>query len=621
MANQRSPDGRLVYLHCSSIFSGANAHVRKVKKISQLLEKHKASIKILTREFTLPAIATVTKELLEERIFESLPRARLRYPELFQLSEIQEAERAASEAEVLRIEAEAAQDIALTSDDEGGDECLDLEQGEKPAEPKGTLKDRTEAQEILRARAVEFTQSAPQAPQVLPIPRLHPVYLPFKTQHNILVLVQSLLEECCFDFGNTWVPDLMEARKWHEVESIELTQWTQRFSKYIKSLPPSAVKPIAGKSITEVLFGTSSLRHSAVHRLPTSAAGIVNMLSAATTFAEALNDSTRAEKIAEIKKQLEASIREIVQHQNLLERKLTDQLKEIARRRAELDKLERSSIEEMLAVDKKQRNEVGTAFESVLVGSRQVSNPCACNCASSVDGPKADLEGGENVKSSWIDYEYKTLDEVIKAQARDQDPRGGEISPQSEEVGNDDRSIRHDESGIGVEEEPKVSEVALPVVNLEEEKKTEEKAAASGWDIPEAHETPVLMDEDPYSIDASQTPVHIAYTTTSEYPRKRVWNPDATSSYPVKPYKKVEREEALLSVEETCFVVPDEDFPKGEEPYIIEPRKEPLPEDVFPIEEAVSREEPVVKEKLTDEATIEASQAEPVTESCDKVEV
>ena len=159
----------------------------------------------------------------------------------------------------------------------------------------------------------------------------------------------------------------MEARKWNEAESIELTEWTKRFLKYAKSLPPSAIKSVPGKSIAEVLFGTSTLRHSAVHRLPTSAAGILNMLSAAITFAEALKDSKRAEKVAEIKTQLEASIEEIVQHQNLLERKLTDQFEDIARRRAELDELERSSIEEMLATDKKQRTEVGSAFESFLV--------------------------------------------------------------------------------------------------------------------------------------------------------------------------------------------------------------------------------------------------------------
>ena len=157
MANQRSPDGRLVYLHCSSIFSGANAQVRRVKKISQLLEKHKASIKILTREFTLPAIAAVAKELLEEQIFKSLPRAKLRYPELFQPSGTQEAERAASEAEVIRIEAEAAQDIVLTSDDEGGDECLDFEQGEQRAEPEGTLEGKAKAGENVQISAVKLS--------------------------------------------------------------------------------------------------------------------------------------------------------------------------------------------------------------------------------------------------------------------------------------------------------------------------------------------------------------------------------------------------------------------------------------------------------------------------------
>lgn len=158
MAKQRSPDGRLVYLHCSSIFSGTNAHVRKVKKISQLLEKHKPSIKILTKEFTLSAVAAVAKELLEEQIFESLPRAKLRYPELFQPSETREAERAASEAEVIRIEAEAAQDIVLTSDDEGGDGYLDFEQGEQRAEPEGTLEDKAEAMENVQISAVELWQ-------------------------------------------------------------------------------------------------------------------------------------------------------------------------------------------------------------------------------------------------------------------------------------------------------------------------------------------------------------------------------------------------------------------------------------------------------------------------------
>ena len=158
MANQRSPDGRLVYLHCSSIFRGANAQVRKLKKIVQLLQQHKASIEILTREFSLPAIAAVVKELLEDQIFESLSRARLRYPELFQPSETREAEREASETEVIRMEAEAAQDIVLTSDDEGADECLEYEQGGQRGEPEGMSKDKVEVPDEVQTRAVELWQ-------------------------------------------------------------------------------------------------------------------------------------------------------------------------------------------------------------------------------------------------------------------------------------------------------------------------------------------------------------------------------------------------------------------------------------------------------------------------------
>ena len=59
----------------------------------------------------MPSIAVVAKNLLEDQIFESLPRAKLRYPELFQTSEAQIAARAASEADIIRIEDEVVEDI------------------------------------------------------------------------------------------------------------------------------------------------------------------------------------------------------------------------------------------------------------------------------------------------------------------------------------------------------------------------------------------------------------------------------------------------------------------------------------------------------------------------------
>ncbi|KAL8815309.1 MAG: hypothetical protein Q9223_005540 [Gallowayella weberi] len=423
MAKQPSPDGRLVYLHCSAIFSGSNAKIRKAKKVVQLLEEHRASIKILTNESSLPAIAAVAKELLEQGIFESLDRARLRYPELFRSSETQEAERAASEAEVVRIEVEAAHDKALTSDYEEGDECRYVEKGENLDELKARSKAKVEPNGTADSKTADLgrvQQATTRVHELISVPRLHPVYLPFKTQHRILVLVQSILEECCLEFGNTWVPDLMKARQWNEAESIELTDWTKRFSKYVKTLPSSAIKQVPGKSIVEVLYGTSSLRHTAVHRLPTSAAGILNMLLAAVTFAEALKDSKRAERILEIKTQLDARVEEIVQHQNLLERKLTAQFEDIARRRAELDELERSAIEEMLATDKEQRTEIGSAIENLLLSSHQVANPCGCSRTLAFEGARADLKAEKKTESSHREYGEEPLTEIIQLRLDDQ---------------------------------------------------------------------------------------------------------------------------------------------------------------------------------------------------------
>ncbi|KAL8795421.1 MAG: hypothetical protein Q9182_007539 [Xanthomendoza sp. 2 TL-2023] len=595
MAKQRSPDGRLVYLHCSSIFSGANAQVRRVKKVSQLLEKHKASIKILTKEFTLPAIAAIAKELLEERIFESLPRAKLRYPELFQPIETQEAERAASEAEVVRIEAEAAQDIVLTSDDEDGGECLDFKPGGKRAEPAGTLEDKVEAPDNVQI-SVELWQ----------------VLSGQCTKQDL----QSLLEESCLEFGNTWVPDLMEARKWHEAESIELTEWTKRFLKYAKSLPPSAIKPIAGKSIAEVLFGTSALRHSAVHRLPTSAAGICNMLYAAIAFAEALNDSKRAEKVGEIKMQLEANIEEIVQHQNLLERKLMDQLEDIARRRAELDELERSSIKEMLATDKKQRTEVGSTFENFLIGSQQVSSPCGCSYTPSFDEAKADSEAEEHIENSGIEHEPKLVERIDEAQACDQSPLGEEKPHQGEKLEKDTRPPWHDNNGSGVEEEPEVSASTLSSFRSRGKMKKERKAAASGWGIPAAEEAPLLVDKASASEEASPAPEHFTHDMDWKWPRHGAWSFGVTGDVPVEPYAAPGE---ATPTEEPCFAAPEE-ASSADEPYKIVPEEEPMPELIIPAREAFSNKDSMGPEKVAPDTTLKASQGEVVIEDFDDAE-
>ena len=126
----RLPDQRLVYLHCSSVFKGDRAQIQKLKKVTEVLSNYRQSIKTLTNEFSLDAIAPVAKALLDRKIFESEARAKLYFPELFQPSETQEAEREASEAEVARIEAETVQETIVTSDEEWEEEILNTKTSE-----------------------------------------------------------------------------------------------------------------------------------------------------------------------------------------------------------------------------------------------------------------------------------------------------------------------------------------------------------------------------------------------------------------------------------------------------------------------------------------------------------
>ena len=388
----RSPDKRLVYLHCSFIFSGENAKVRKLKKVIQFLSQHKVSIRTLTSEFQLDEIAAVAKQLLEEGIFESLPRAKLRFPELFLQSGVQQTGKGASEVRAAIIEATAPYKT-LPSPNEEGDGPQETTHDESDTSPPnirpGTSSSTAHQDSATRGRVIccyltlweryewliclRSLYVSIHEPSMNPVSTLQPVYLPFKTQHRILTFAQSILEECCLEFGKTWAPDLMEAQGWDEAESIELNRWTTSFSKYAEKLPPSATRPISGKSLNQILFDTNSLRHSAVHRLPKSAPEILDMLHAACFFAEALNDTMRMARIEGIKEQLTMSIHGIVHHQSLLKRKLSGKLEDLAKKKAEIEELERLEMEDMLQNDKIKRIEAGAVIENVIADLQRAS--------------------------------------------------------------------------------------------------------------------------------------------------------------------------------------------------------------------------------------------------------
>jgi len=191
---------------------------------------------------------------------------------------------------------------------------------------------------------------------------LYPLYVPYKVQHVVLTRTQSLLEECCYDFTAQWLPELLEQRRWDCPEAIELNKWTYIVVKRLDKLPYHRSQAFANDnaiSLTNTIISINKLRHSAVHRLPTTAKGILEMIRSATGFARTLRDSTREQQLNELHTELESKIRALELNKNFLETKVEEEMEQIAKQRRELDEREKEAVVTMLREDKDQGSLIG----------------------------------------------------------------------------------------------------------------------------------------------------------------------------------------------------------------------------------------------------------------------
>ena len=137
-----------------------------------------------------------------------------------------------------------------------------------------------------------------------------------------------------------------------------------------------------------------------------------------------------------------------------------------------------------------------------------------------------------------------------------------------------------------------------------------EKAAASDSGISTAEEAPVLVDEVPASEEASSASEHFIQDMGWNRRLYGAWNFGTTRDVPAEPNTAVE--EAVLA-EGPCSAVSEEAL-NMDEPYNI------VPEDTFPMREAVSNENSMERENVALDATLEGSQAEVSIEDFDDAE-
>ena len=194
------------------------------------------------------------------------------------------------------------------------------------------------------------------------VPSLYPSYLPYKVQHLILTTAQRVLEECCFGFAEKWLPSILRDHGWDCPAAVELTKWTRILARRSAQLPVDALK-LKGPSLNEVLFSTNKLRHTAVHRLPTTARGIDQLIQSAMKLAETLSDPLRAAQLEELHCEIDSKIKAMELNKNVLEDNLSQELEEIRRQREELDRKEKDLITTTLKEDLENKSLVGLLLE------------------------------------------------------------------------------------------------------------------------------------------------------------------------------------------------------------------------------------------------------------------
>jgi hypothetical protein len=77
----------------------------------------------------------------------------------------------------------------------------------------------------------------------------------------------------------------LKEKKWECAEAVELTKWTRALTQHCDKLPTGAIANVLEAPLNDVLSSTNVLRHTAVHRLSTSARGIHKMIQSASKLA------------------------------------------------------------------------------------------------------------------------------------------------------------------------------------------------------------------------------------------------------------------------------------------------------------------------------------------------
>ncbi|RYN61653.1 hypothetical protein AA0117_g12938 [Alternaria alternata] len=349
-------DQRLVYLALRSIFKGADARVRKSKKIHELIQKHhhQHGISNLLEEHNMDMICNVAKTLLEQQVFESTLRAKSRFPEVSEDSQSQSEGQATPSSSASSTETGATRrvvggrhDIAAVNDD--GDSVHQISKNK-----------RTPLQSVNKQVPERTYQQIGS-----PIPSLYPIYLPYSTQHKVLVSVQHMLESACYTFAQKKLRFVLETEGLECAEAVELHRWSNIFQTQQVEFPEDNLEAL-GRPLPELLRSMTELRHATVHRTRLSANAAIQIISDAESFVKLVKNDTCINGISRLRRETETIVKALKAKRGSLELKLTGMEKRLEAQRADLERQKLEAIENAFKEDRIYILSAGANLERAL---------------------------------------------------------------------------------------------------------------------------------------------------------------------------------------------------------------------------------------------------------------
>ena len=352
-----------VYLSCRSIFSSKKAKASSLKKFStkRIIANHEEELSSLLQDVEMEKVVEIAKDLRKAHVFESELQAKIEFPGLFCPSPSSDEHHKTSEIEAAQAAAEVLDEVASQ---ESGNPAAEESDASSEREEEHVV---SETEEPKPEDKLDGATPVERDPIAEKLPSLYPSYLPYKTQHSILATAQQVLEECCFEFAAKAMPDILKRKGWDCPAAGELTKWVrilrrQKMKAHDSPLPNGA----ESDGENDVFHAVATLRHTAVHRVPTTARGTSKLLESAVKLSQLLQDEQRAEQLDEMRLELDSQISAMELNKNALEDSVTAGLREIQRQREELDRREAELIDGMVDSDLRNKVFVGQLLEDYV---------------------------------------------------------------------------------------------------------------------------------------------------------------------------------------------------------------------------------------------------------------